>query len=172
MSNDSPKLIFTQPEFAAQSCELSEGVTTVGRSSRNTLVIRDSSVSADHCEILVSWNEVIVREHGSRNGTWVNGVRVSGQRPVNHGETVRFGKVEARLELAEVLTDDATANTAHFALARMPPAQPAGPAPRAVVEPGDHGGQISIVDIGMSKPSPSPGADGDQTDREGKNVNY
>ena len=53
-----PKLIFTQPEFAAQTCELPEGTTTVGRGPRNTLVIRDDTVSADHCELLVSWNEV------------------------------------------------------------------------------------------------------------------
>lgn len=109
-----PKLLFIQPEFGHQSCELFEGVTRVGRGSDNSLVIGDNSVSAHHCEIVVNWNEVLVRERGSRNGTWVAGVRVETQRPVNHGETIRFGRVEARLELPEPPLDDSSEDTEHF----------------------------------------------------------
>lgn len=73
--------------------------TSVGRSSHHALVIDHASVSADHCEILVYGPEVIVREHGSTNGTFVDGVRIVGQRPVRSGQVIRFGEVEARLEL-------------------------------------------------------------------------
>jgi predicted component of type VI protein secretion system len=109
-----PKLIFIQHEFAAQSCVLPEGKTKVGRHPANNLVIRDDSVSSDHCEILVSWHEVILREHGSKNGTWVAGKRVTGQLPVNHGDMIRFGRVEARLELDQPQTEDATEHTTHL----------------------------------------------------------
>ncbi len=109
-----PKLIFIQREFAAQSCVLPEGKTKIGRHPANNLVIRDESVSADHCEILISWNEVIIREHGSKNGTWVAGKRVTGQLPVNHGEVIRFGRVEARLELDLPQTEDSTEHTTHL----------------------------------------------------------
>lgn len=109
-----PKLIFIQREFAAQSCVLPEGKTKVGRHPANNLVIRDDSVSSDHCEILISWHEVIIREHGSKNGTWVAGKRVTGQLPVNHGEVIRFGRVEARLELDLPQTEDSTEHTTHL----------------------------------------------------------
>ena len=39
-----PRLIFTQPEFAVQSCELAEGKTTVGRSFKKDLSIGDAEV--------------------------------------------------------------------------------------------------------------------------------
>lgn len=111
-----PKLHFIQLEFTTHSCDLPEGTTKVGRSSRNDLVLGDASVSADHCGLVVSGNEVIVRDHGSSNGTWVAGVRVpaGGQLPANHGAVIRFGRVEARLELDGLPADDATAVTANF----------------------------------------------------------
>jgi pSer/pThr/pTyr-binding forkhead associated (FHA) protein len=43
--------------------------------------------------------EVIVREHRSKNCTFVDGRRISGQMPVNAGQVIRFGTVEVRLEL-------------------------------------------------------------------------
>lgn len=70
------KLHFSQPEFVPQSCDLPKGKTAVGRSSRNNLVLSDASVSADHGELVVSWEEVTVPDHGSSNGTWVAGMRV------------------------------------------------------------------------------------------------
>jgi len=128
-----PKLHFPQPEFATHSCDLPEGKTTVGRSSRNNLVLSDPSVSADHGELQVSWNEVIVRDHGSSNGTWVAGVRVEGQRPANHGDLIRFGRVEARLELDGFPADDATSVTANFGVSRVARPQPDPESARVVV---------------------------------------
>ena len=71
-----PKLVFTQPEFAGQSCGLRDGIITIGRSRRNEIIIEENSVSSDHGDLLVHNQEVIVRERGSRNGIFVNGVRV------------------------------------------------------------------------------------------------
>jgi hypothetical protein len=94
------KLIFIDQNFAGQVYELVPEKTTVGRGDHNSLVIHDHSLSAAHCEILVNGPEVIVRDLGSRNGTLVNGVRLKNQQcQLKHGQTVRFGSVEARLEL-------------------------------------------------------------------------
>jgi pSer/pThr/pTyr-binding forkhead associated (FHA) protein len=94
------KLIFIDKNFAGQVYELVLDKTTVGRGDQNTLVIHDNSLSTAHSEILVNGSEVIVRDLNSRNGTFVNGVRLrSQQSQVKHGQTVCFGSVEARLEL-------------------------------------------------------------------------
>jgi len=94
------KLIFIDKAFSGQVYKLVLEKTTVGRDDQNTLVIHDNSLSAAHCEILVNGPEVIVRDLDSRNGTFVNGVRLKNQQSqLKHGQTVRFGSVEARLEL-------------------------------------------------------------------------
>lgn len=93
------KLIFIDEKFNGRTYELVVEKTVVGRADKNTLVIRDESVSSSHCEILLHGAEIIVVDLGSRNGTFVNGVRLDKQSGVKSGQTIRFGNVEARLEL-------------------------------------------------------------------------
>jgi len=104
------KLIFTGPKLAGQVYELTLEKTAVGRADKNTLVIHDSSVSSQHCEILVNGYEVIVRDLNSHNGTFVDGVRLKHQSQAKSGQTVRFGSVEARLEL-DAVSQDSDAST-------------------------------------------------------------
>ena len=114
------KLIFIDQRFAGRVYELVLEKTTVGRDDQNTLTIRDRSLSARHCEILTYGPEVIVRDLNSRNGTFVQGVRLNQQSQVKSGQTVRFGSVEARLELGpEPQTSDGTEETAVYAHARV-----------------------------------------------------
>ena len=96
------KLIFLGEKFAGRVYEFAIEKTTVGRGDHNTLTIHDASVSHSHCEILVYGTEVIVRDLGSSNGTVVEGKRLFDreQRPLDDGQIVKFGLVEARLELA------------------------------------------------------------------------
>ena len=118
------KLVFIGEEFGGRVCELAEGATTVGRSDDNQIIIRDATVSAHHCQILVHGCEVIVREAGSRNGTWVQGVAVTGQMPVKSGQWIRFGAVPARLELERPpFRDPETPETAVFELGEILAAQ-------------------------------------------------
>jgi predicted component of type VI protein secretion system len=100
MAQAMPKLVFIDRRFAGRSYTLAIEKTSVGRSEENTLVIRDASLSSRHCEILVYGTEVIVRDLGSRNGTKV-GERLlrNQQAPVKNGDIVRFGLVDARVEM-------------------------------------------------------------------------
>jgi pSer/pThr/pTyr-binding forkhead associated (FHA) protein len=113
------KLIFIGEKFGGRVYEFVVEKTSVGRGDHNTLTIHDASVSQSHCEILVYGTEVIVRDLGSSNGTFVNGVRLDNQqqRPLHNGQTVKFGFIEARLELmsssASNTVTDVTAVHAH-----------------------------------------------------------
>ena len=117
------KLIFTDLNHDGRVYELTLEKTTVGPSEKNTLTIADASLSAQHCEILVNGAEVIVRDLGSRNGTYINGARlVNHQSQLMSGQTVRFGSVEARLELDghdEASGDTASEITAVHAMGRI-----------------------------------------------------
>ena len=71
-----PTFIFTQPEYNQMCFELPDGRFSVGRSRRNQIIIDDTSVSKEHAELLIYGSEVIVRECGSQNGTYVGGARL------------------------------------------------------------------------------------------------
>jgi S-DNA-T family DNA segregation ATPase FtsK/SpoIIIE len=128
------RLVFLDAPFVGRVCQLSAERSTVGRDASNTLVIADPSVSSRHAEILLWGTEVIVRDLGSRNGTFVNGTRLHEQQaPADNGALVEFGTVRSRLEL-DVPTDsgtvtDFTAAHAFVRYAATVPGQVAGPKP-------------------------------------------
>ena len=94
-----PKIKIITRDFESATCELPDGGITVGRDAQNAMVIADASVSRQHCELLVFGREVIVRDRASRNGTFVDEVRVQGQCGVNNGQIVRLGRIEMRVEI-------------------------------------------------------------------------
>lgn len=111
-----PKLVFIDRNFAGKVYPLTIEKTTVGRGDENVLVIRDSSLSARHCEILVNGAEVIVRDLGSRNGTMVGGHLLKNQQTaVKNGQIVRFGLVDARVEIENMeWSDESSPESAVF----------------------------------------------------------
>jgi pSer/pThr/pTyr-binding forkhead associated (FHA) protein len=132
------KLIFIGDKFGGRVYDLAVEKITVGRGDHNTLTIADASISHTHCEILVYGMEVIVRDLGSRNGTFVNGVRLQDQqKPLHDGQIVKFGSVEARLQLLpppdSSTVTDVTAVHAHARHAAEPNAAP--PAPSSPFRP-------------------------------------
>jgi pSer/pThr/pTyr-binding forkhead associated (FHA) protein len=115
-----PRLVFLGDNFSGQSYEFVIERTTVGRAENNILVIHDDSVSGHHCEVLVNGSEVIVRDLDSRNGTFVDGVRLNKQSQAKSGQLVRFGSVTARLEIEAGLTQtDGTEITAVYDLRQI-----------------------------------------------------
>ncbi|MEO8425526.1 MAG: FHA domain-containing protein [Verrucomicrobiota bacterium] len=115
------KLVFIGENLKGRVYELVVDQTTVGRGEPNTLVIHDESISTQHCEILVYGPEVIVRDLGSTNGTFVDGLRLHDQQcQVKAGQIVQFGSVPARLEIEEPCsTDRASDVTAVYELSRL-----------------------------------------------------
>ena len=73
-------------------------VSSIGRSLRNVVSIDDDFLSAEHA--LLSWREDTwwVEDLGSKNGTFLSGVRVSRPVPVGRGDTIEVGRVVLRLE--------------------------------------------------------------------------
>jgi len=74
-------------------------VTSVGRSPTNTILLPDTYASGQH--FLLSWREGQwwLEDLGSRNGTLLNGTRVTGPTVVSAGDVIRVGHTELRLEL-------------------------------------------------------------------------
>lgn len=64
---------------------------TIGRSPENTIQLLDPGVSTRHCQIFVKRGEYVLADLGSRNGTFVNGQRVSKIRLAD-GDRIQIGK--------------------------------------------------------------------------------
>jgi pSer/pThr/pTyr-binding forkhead associated (FHA) protein len=70
---------------------------TIGRLEDNTFQIAEPSVSSHHCEVVLRGDELLVRDLGSTNGTFVGGDRIT-EATVKPGQILRLGQVEMRLE--------------------------------------------------------------------------
>ena len=68
------------------------GLQTVGRSPECDIRLPHQSVSHLHAEIQHRRTSLVIRDMGSRNGTFVNGIRRIEQRVVA-GDTLRLGSV-------------------------------------------------------------------------------
>ena len=74
--------------------------TTIGRSANSTVAIEDESVSEHHCEIFNRNGEVMVKDLGSANGTFVDGQRIV-EATLKPEQTLRVGNVEFLVEKHE-----------------------------------------------------------------------
>lgn len=63
---------------------------TVGRHPDNTIQILDRIISKSHCQILIEDGAFLLRDLGSMNGTFVNGVRVE-SAPLRDGDEISLG---------------------------------------------------------------------------------
>ena len=79
------------PRLVADDTEhsLSRAVTRIGRGSDVDIRVDDPGVSRHHAEILLG-REVVLRDLGSTNGTYVDGVQV-GEVVLRDGATVQLG---------------------------------------------------------------------------------
>jgi DNA-binding NtrC family response regulator len=74
-------------------------VAQLGSDPANSFPIADGTVSRIHCEVRVEQdNRVLVRDLGSTNGTFVDGVRVR-EAFLKSGARLRLGAAEVRFEL-------------------------------------------------------------------------
>jgi len=87
------------------------GRTCAGVDPNRAIVLNDPNVSRDHLVIARTAYGTTLRDM-SRNGTWVNGVRVTqgSERPLDDGDVIRVGQVELTVTIrspeAEPLTDE------------------------------------------------------------------
>jgi FHA domain/Protein of unknown function (DUF3662) len=77
-----------------------DGATRIGRSRESDIFLVDPSVSRNHALLDVREGNLVVRDAGSTNGTFVNGERVQ-LRTLRPGDRVAFGKTEMLVERGE-----------------------------------------------------------------------
>jgi DNA-binding winged helix-turn-helix (wHTH) protein len=83
------RLIWGEREIA-----LSEGENILGRDDSSVAWMDVHSVSRRHARLVVSGDTAIIEDLGSKNGTFVNGSRVTGPTRLVDGDEVRVGTVD------------------------------------------------------------------------------
>lgn len=73
-------------------------VITIGRSKRNDLVLADQWLSRHHAEIRRDSSRYSISDLDSRNGTYVNGMRISQTVPLQNGDVVTLGDQQIRFD--------------------------------------------------------------------------
>lgn len=77
-------------EGAGGTYSLNKAVTRIGRGMDADVRIEDPGVSRHHAEIRVAGADVVIRDLGSTNGTYVNGTLVA-EQPLRDGNVVTIG---------------------------------------------------------------------------------
>jgi pSer/pThr/pTyr-binding forkhead associated (FHA) protein len=105
-----PRLVLLSEGLTGRTYELKAEKTTVGRVSDNAFEIAEASVSSHHAELVMRGNEVLVKDLGSTNGTFINGEKVE-EAVLKPGQILRLGMIEMRLETGDAAAAAAAAAT-------------------------------------------------------------
>jgi pSer/pThr/pTyr-binding forkhead associated (FHA) protein len=88
-----------QIRFKTTTATLRGTETVIGRSIYCTIVISDPSVSRVHASLTWSHGDTYVRDLGSKNGTYLNGLPVGAEpQLVKVGDSLRVGDVTCLIE--------------------------------------------------------------------------
>jgi len=77
--------------YLGHNLEVPDGQFVIGRSSRCQLSIDDPLISRRHAVLVVTGEQAVVEDLGSRNGVLVNGTRVEKVQQLVDGDTITVG---------------------------------------------------------------------------------
>jgi predicted component of type VI protein secretion system len=92
-------LVVVRGNNAGQIIPIQGAEFCIGRDETCELWAPNMTVSRRHTAILVHKDRVLIRDLGSRNGTFVNGIVVVGDIEVGHDDRLRVGPFEFRIQL-------------------------------------------------------------------------
>ncbi|MCG3128803.1 MAG: hypothetical protein CHACPFDD_03696 [Phycisphaerae bacterium] len=106
---------------------LTDARTVIGRRSDCSLRVPTGDVSRRHCEVDVIGDEIVVRDLGSANGTYVNGKRIA-ESELEAGDHLAVGPVHFVVQV-DGKPADVHPPTDRPTVAAATPAAPAKPGP-------------------------------------------
>ena len=113
------KLIVASGKSAGRSITLKHGKILIGRAEECDIRPLGEEVSRRHCAVVEEAGAVTVEDLKSRNGTYVNGAKISAKVTVADGDIVRVGPLELKVSCAAPAATAAPAAAAPAAAASM-----------------------------------------------------
>jgi predicted component of type VI protein secretion system len=176
-----------------------KGPVTLGRSLKCDLWLNDNALSREHCRITAEGDGWWIEDLNSRNGTYVDKMKLDGKHKLFDGDTIRIGgsKIEfhaadaqtvraenpAEAEFARLIESEAQEREIQKRIAAMPtkvspPPQPvARPAAPAVEKPRVEMPKVNLPPRPMPLPrvnsqSETPNIDAEKDDSEWQNGTF
>ena len=95
-----PYVILTDGNGQQRSVPVEKDRFTIGKKDTNDLVLQDRLVSREHCQIIQDApGRYILRDLGSRNGTFAGGQQVKNDVLLRDGMDIRIGRIPVRFLL-------------------------------------------------------------------------
>jgi DNA-binding NtrC family response regulator len=93
--------------------ELSGTLILIGSSPACDVTLGDPAVSGRHCELRVEGSRLVIKDAGSTNGTFLNGIRVS-EADVPTGARIAVGRTEIQVQPRQENSRLRPSDEAHF----------------------------------------------------------
>lgn len=116
------KLIVASGKNAGRTISIKRNKLLIGRAEECDVRPLSEEVSRRHCAVHVGPDDVFVEDLGSRNGTYVNGVRITGKTKVAGGDMIRVGALELKVSCTEPAAKGSEDEVSRWLLADEAPA--------------------------------------------------
>jgi pSer/pThr/pTyr-binding forkhead associated (FHA) protein len=73
----------------------------LGRDESCNLRLKHESISRKHCAFAIHPDKITIRDLGSRNGTLLNGVRLTNETEIKTGDRIQFGPLDFSVQLID-----------------------------------------------------------------------
>lgn len=87
----SPKLVVEQGPLKGNVFHVAAAPMVLGRGTDAEAPLEDDRASRHHAEIVLDGQRRVIRDLGSKNGTYVNGKRLTGDLPLRSGDRILVG---------------------------------------------------------------------------------
>jgi DNA-binding winged helix-turn-helix (wHTH) protein len=89
-SGDRPVLIIEGGEKSGQRWSVASDLVVVGRGNECDLLLPEPQISRQHVRIKQIDGAFVLEDLESRNGTWINGQQIHGERPLRDGDEINL----------------------------------------------------------------------------------
>ncbi len=151
--NENFRLVVRRGPQPNQVYDLNKDIITVGRDITNDITINDPEVSRHHMRFTRGGGGFTLEDLGSTNGTFVNGQRLTGAKPLSNGDMIGLGET---VTLGYEMARPAAAAPASPGMGNEMPPTAANPIPRQP-QPQQPQPQVVNPQAGTATPPPYSG---------------
>ena len=95
------KLVVASGKSAGRAISIKRNRLLIGRAEECDVRPLSEDVSRRHCEVLVGPAEAWIQDLGSRNGSFVNGARITEKTRLKDGDIIRVGALELKVSCTD-----------------------------------------------------------------------